>query len=137
MRILLHLRGAVETAGERVGPEDLTDPVLADILKALLALDPSAPSASLSEQLGDEAQQMLATLLAEDLPEGYDAESALEGCIRKLRNVEVRERLAAIDREFTIASDEEKDALLLEKARLSRESRQLDPENYKNFRLHR
>jgi len=137
LRILLHLRGSVEAAGERVGPEDFTDPALADILRALLALDPSAPSADIGEHVGDEARRVLASLLAEDLPEGYDAESALEGCIRRLRNVEVRERLAAIDREFTIASDAEKDALLLEKARLSRESRQLDPENYKNFRLHR
>ena len=137
VRILLHRRGDVESAGERVGPEDITDPILADILRALLALDPASPSSALSEQLGDEAQERLATLLAEDLPDGYDAESALEGCIRKLRNLEVRARLDAIDREFTIASDAEKDVLLLEKARLSRESRQLDPENYKVFRLHR
>jgi DNA primase len=131
--ILLHDRGQVEAAGEQVGPDDLSDPALRDILRVLLAADPSVPSSELAAELVPESVPLFQDLLERPLMDGIDTGSLMSGCIAHIRAALIERRLDEIDGEIRIASPEEQDALLAEKQRLHREVVALGVRRYKSF----
>jgi DNA primase len=131
--ILLHDRAQVEAAGEQVGPDDLSDPSLRDILRAIIAADPSLPSSELAVELAPESVPLYQELLERPLLDGIDTGSLMSGCLAHIRAALIERRLDAIDGEIRIASPEEQDALLAEKQRLHREVVALGVRRYKSF----
>ena len=131
--LLLHDRAHVETAGEQIGPDDITDPALREILRALLAADPSLPTSELATGLDEEHLAVLEALLARPFADELDADRMLSGCIARLRAAVIERRLGEIDGELRIAQPEEQDGLLAEKQRLYREVVALGVRRYKSF----
>ena len=131
--LLLHDRAQVEPAGEQVGPDDLTDPALRDILRVLLAADPARPTGELAAELGPESVPVFEGLLERPLSDELDAGRLLSGCLARLRGAVLERRLNEIDGEIRIASPEEQDALFAEKQRLHREVIALGVRRYKSF----
>lgn len=131
--LLLHDRAHVETAGEQVGPDDITDPALRDILRALLGADPELPAADLAGELDPESLPTLETLLERPLSDELDAGRLLSGCLARVRAAVIERRMNEIDGELRIASPAEQDALLAEKQRLQKEVVALGVRRYKSF----
>ncbi len=77
--LLLHDRALVEGASEQVGPDDLSDPTLRDIMRAIIAADPSLPSGDLARRDSNPRvcplfQELLERPLMDGLDTGQSAE---------------------------------------------------------------
>ena len=131
--ILLHDRNQVEAAGEQVGPDDLADAAMRDILRVLLAADPARPSEELAAEVEAESLGTLTELLERPLSDDFDVGQLMSGCLARLRAAVIERRLTQIDGEMRIAAPEEQDVLLAEKQRLHREVVALGVRRYKSF----
>jgi DNA primase len=133
IHVALHDRPSLETMSEQLGPEDFNDPMVRDIYKAILAAPAGASATELASKLQPESVAVLAELLDAPLGEGLDVQAIVEGGIAKLRGLGIRRRLGEIEREMSIASEEEKNRLISEKDRLNRELTALGGGTFKSF----
>jgi DNA primase len=132
LRVLLHRPSFLEQVMERVGPESFHTPELRRIFSALAEHGADAGPEKLAEQLDEDAVVVLQALL-EDTGGLDRAEETVFGSLAALHERALIERLREIDREQPIATGDEKDRLLQEKAALAAELRRLGGRSWKQF----
>ncbi|HEX6536864.1 MAG TPA: DNA primase [Gemmatimonadaceae bacterium] len=131
--ILVHRRAMLEEVAEQIGPEDLHDAALKAVFAALLAAAADETPEALVERLLEDAVPVYRVLLNEPVPEEFDVPRTVAGAVSKLRGVPLRRRLREIDGLLDIAPDAEKDELIREKGRLTRELAALGAGRFKSF----
>jgi DNA primase len=120
-------RDFVEHAGERLAPEDLVDSAYRAIFQALLA-DPDlrSPPSSMDPVAAERLREIL-----EDPEDIGHASRVFDDAVARIRVATLDRRLAELSRQIGGAEDEaEKLTLTEEKARLSRERRELAPDDW-------
>ncbi|HEU4565183.1 MAG TPA: DNA primase [Gemmatimonadaceae bacterium] len=126
--VMLHHRGHIEPLLDRVGPDDFEEPRHRELFRALLDEGADAPVERLAERLSPEAASLMQRML-ERQPEvmDVDLQKIIEDSLRKLRERDLRDRLAELFREMKGRPDSapEKDALLREMMALRDELRLL------------
>ncbi len=100
------------------------------LLDLLAGAGPKASASELLDQVDGEARTLLSELLAEEWGE-LDVDAIVEGALRKIESRPVEERLQAIDRQITVASEADKMELTREKESLSRQIAELNPARWK------
>jgi DNA primase len=131
VRVLVHRRQNVERTAERIGPSDFRDPMLAQIFAALLD-HREGPLDALASLLDEDVVGVLDEIAA---AEGGldDPVRMIEDCVAVLKRRTIDDELHSIDREMSLASDTEKDALVRKKQDLMREFRELGGRRWKSF----
>jgi DNA primase len=120
VRVLLHRPAYFERVIERVGSESFRDPDLGRIFAAIVENGPENNVEALSAGLDQDAVELLQELLEES--GGLDhSDKAVAGSIALLQQRDLAERMGEIDRLLPISRPEEKDDLMMEKARLRAE----------------
>ena len=117
----------VERVSERVGSEDCVDPSYRAIFQALLD-DPElrAPPVSMDPVAAQRLQEIL-----DDPEEIGHAGRVFDDAVARVRVAAVSRRIQELDKRMEQASDEDqKLALMEEKSRLSRERRELAPDDW-------
>jgi DNA primase len=120
-------RDFVEHAGERLAPEDLVDSAYRAIFQALLA-DPElrSPPSSMDPVAAERMREIL-----EDPEDIAHASRVFDDAVARIRVATLDRRLAELSRRVEGAEEEgEKLTLTEEKARLSRERRELAPDDW-------
>ncbi|MCG6989512.1 MAG: DNA primase [Gemmatimonadetes bacterium] len=120
-------RDFVEHAGERLAPEDLVDSAYRAIFQALLA-DPDlrSPPSSMDPVAAERLREIL-----EDPEDIAHASRVFDDAVARIRVATLDRRLAELSRQIGGAEDEaEKLTLTEKKARLSRERRELAPDDW-------
>ncbi|HET7621366.1 MAG TPA: toprim domain-containing protein, partial [Gemmatimonadaceae bacterium] len=135
VRILLQHRSNVEGVGEQVGPDDLHDHALQTIYAAILAAPPDASLEEVAAMVPESARFLLDELIAEPLGEGFDVTSALAGSVNRIRGAPLQRELVELQRQLSIATEAEKDAIIAELKRKSQELSALGIRRYKGFSL--
>lgn len=133
VRILLHDRSHVEQVAEHIGPEELRDPALRDIYRALLSVLPEDSLEIVAAQLEPESEDLFAELQREPIGEGEEVQRSLEGSITRIRRTVVQRKMDEITRAMRIASPEEQDVLISEKRRLMDDLAALGGGSFKSF----
>lgn len=125
--VLLH-REQMEALLDRIGPRDFEVPLHRELFQALLDEGSDAPVERLAEVLSEDAVAFVQQLMNDHQAlEDVDLKVVVGDCLRRLRERELRDRQTALREEMERrpADDPEKDALLEERAALSRELRGL------------
>ncbi len=135
VKILLQHRSNIEAVGEQVGPDDLNDPALRAIYRAMLAAPQECSIEELAAELQPGVRDLLQELAAEPFGEGFDAARALAGSIDRIRGVPLQRELDDLQRQLGIASETEKDAIIAEMYRKQKEKAALGLRRYKGFSL--
>jgi len=120
--LMIKDRDWIERVGERLGPDDFMDSRYRAVFESLLAdHDLTHPP----EEMAPEAARVLEELLA-DPAELRRAQRVFEESLSKILSTLLQGRLDAVDHLLQNTSDERQETqLLLEKARLSKERRDL------------
>ena len=118
-------RDWIERVGERLGPQDFVDVRYRAVFEALLA---DHELAHPPEKMVPEAARLLEELLA-DSTELSRARRVFEESLSKILSTLLQEKLDAVDHLLQNTLDEQQETqLLVEKARLSKERRELGPD---------
>lgn len=110
---------------EQLGALEIRDGPEKELI-GLLCADPDLTGAELLEGLDGETRALLSQLLAEEWSEP-NPDAIVEGALRKIESRPLESRLSAIDREMTLASEQEKIELTREIDVLSRRIAKLNP----------
>lgn len=136
VRILLHQRRYVETAGERVGGDMFADRAYRAIFQELTADDPDKSVDEMAAALDEDATEVLQELMNEF--GGLElADSVINDSINSMLARQIANRLSEIDRLLPLAPSEEKDVLIAEKQRLASEIHALGRPRWKSFNASR
>jgi DNA primase len=120
VRVMLLHGQQVELLSERLGVDDLRDPLHREIFEALLARGGEASPGELAEAMSSDAAELMQALLEE--PDAIvDVQRTVDECLAQLQARKLRRRLREIDDLLSIASPMEKDGLIGEKRTLVRE----------------
>ncbi|HEY2897406.1 MAG TPA: hypothetical protein VGJ12_09740, partial [Gemmatimonadaceae bacterium] len=133
VRILLHDRSHVEQVAEHIGPEELRDPALQDIYRALLAVSPEDSLEAVASRLAPESEEVFAELQREPIGEGEEVQRTLAGSIARIRRTAVQRKMDEITRAMRIATPAEQDVLISEKRRLMDDLAALGGGSFKSF----
>ncbi|HSG08234.1 MAG TPA: DNA primase [Longimicrobiales bacterium] len=116
----------VERAGERLGGEDFVDPAYRAIFQALLD-DPElrSPPTSMDPVAAQRLQELL-----DDPEELAHAGRVFDDAVARVRVATLSRKLQDLDRRIEQAPEDQKLALTEEKARLSRERREMAPDDW-------
>lgn len=116
----------VERAGERLGGEDFVDSAYRAIFQALLD-DPElrSPPTSMDPVAAQRLQELL-----DDPEELAHAGRVFDDAVARVRVATLSRRLQDLDRRIEQAPEDQKLALTEEKARLSRERREMAPDDW-------
>jgi len=121
---MLRSPAALERILERLGTEAFREPNLRAIVEALRDLGSADEVAVVSERLEPEAVAVLDSLLAE--PDNIlDLDRTIEDSLARLEERRLQDRNREIDRLMTLATDEEKTALMREKKENARQLQEL------------
>lgn len=126
----------VEAIADKIGPERFRDPHYRAIFEAMLRAGDEYHVEHLAAALPPDGVAALDELLADEGAFG-NVERSITDSIAVLAMRDIHERLAAIDREVTLATDAEKEGLLAEKRRLQEEIRLLGQSPNKSFKVTR
>ncbi|MEO7965614.1 MAG: hypothetical protein ABIT38_17025, partial [Gemmatimonadaceae bacterium] len=120
------LRSAVvvERVLERLGDESFREPRNHEIFSALRDLGSAENIEELAELLSPEAVSLLDELLA-DPDSIIDLDRTVDHSLARLEERRLHERNSEIDRQITLAHDDEKNALMREKQENARQMREL------------
>lgn len=132
IRSIVVVRSKIDEVAERLEPNEIRDPRCRAIYEALLKLGADATIEELSGELDEDAVVLLQEMLVEGSM-GGDPGREIADSLATLRNREFTERLAAIDREMVVASNEQKNELMAEKARIMTEVRALGGRGYATY----
>jgi hypothetical protein len=120
VRAMLRQRSLVERLTERVGPDTFQEPRYREIFATLLAPGPERSVPELAEAMSAPAVEMMQSLLGE--PDAIqDLDLTVEHSLARLDERRLTRRNAEIDRLVAMASAEEKNQLMQEKAANMRE----------------
>ncbi len=135
LRVLLHEPALRPRVADRLsGLPDRTD-LLTELLGFVARSDPEATGGDLLPQVEGEARALLATLLAE--PWGaVNSDAIVEGALGRMESRELMKRVEAIDRQISVASEDEKMVLAQEKDVLSRQIAKLNPSRWRVIQRH-
>jgi len=133
VRILLHDRSHVEHVAEHIGPEELRDPALQDIYRALLAVSPEASLELVAARLQPDSEEVFTELQREPIGEGEEVQRTLAGSIARIRRGAVQRKMDEITRAMRIATPAEQDVLISEKRRLMDDLAALGGGSFKSF----
>ncbi len=133
VRILLHDRSHVEQVAEHIGPDELRDPALRDIYRALLSVPPDDSIEVVASRLEPESADLFSLLQREPIGEGEEVQGSLAGSIARIRRTAVQRKMDEITRAIRIASPEEQDVLISEKRRLMDDLAALGGGSFKSF----
>jgi DNA primase len=133
VRILLHDRSQVEQIAEHIGPEELRDPALQDIYRALLAVGTEESLEVVAARLDPESEEVFAELQREPIGEGEEVQRTLAGSIARIRRTAVQRKMDEITRAMRIATPAEQDVLISEKRRLMDDLAALGGGSFKSF----
>jgi DNA primase len=116
----------VERAGERLGTEDFVDPAYRAIFQALLD-EPElrSPPTSMDPVAAQRLQELL-----DDPEELAHAGRVFDDAVARVRVATLSRKLQDLDRRIEQAPEDQKLALTEEKARLSRERREMAPDDW-------
>ena len=133
VRVLLHRPAYLEQVLERVGEDSFRDEPLREIFREMTELGADAGASVLADHLDEDTVLAMQELL--DDAGGLDrADEIVAGSLAAMHERELTERMAEIDRELPIASEDEKDVLIQEKRTLTGELRRLGGRYWKKFR---
>ena len=131
VRVLLHRRQYADTIRQKVSADRFRDPQLSQIFTRLI----TAPEDSVEQlvmHLDDASVTVLNELSSND--GGLDLPTrVIDDCVSRLRQRELSEEIAAIDRERSLASEAEKDRLNARKHQLIAEMNALGPQRWPAF----
>lgn len=117
---MLRSAAALERILERLGPESFQEPRLRKIVEALRDLGSAEHVDEVAERLAPEEVAVLDELLAE--PDAIlNLDRTVEDSLARLEERRLQERNREIDRLMTLATDEEKTALMREKIENARQ----------------
>jgi DNA primase len=125
IRILLHVRSRIEYVVETIGPEDLRDPALKDIYRALLAVPGEAPLEEVANRLNRRSVYCFEELQGDPIGVGEEIDSQIDGSIAKILDAALCREIAETLRQLSIATDAEKDSLLKRLVELKKQRREL------------
>jgi DNA primase len=132
VRSLLFARSRAEAVGERIAATALRDSTYREIFAALLARGPDATPDVLAEDLTPGAADTLQLLLTEG-PTGADAQRVIDDCLTDLRQRELVDRVAEIDRLMSVANDAQKSDLMRQKQELALQVRALNGRGFRTY----
>jgi DNA primase len=133
VRILLHDRSHVERVAEHIGPDELRDPALRDIYRALLSVPPDDSIEVVASRLEPESADLFSLLQREPIGEGEEVQKSLAASITRIRRTAVQRKMDEITRAMGIATPEEQDVLISEKRRLNDDLAALGGGSFKSF----
>ncbi len=133
VRILLHDRAQVEQVAEHIGPEELRDPSLRDIYRALLTVAPEDSLEVVASRLEPDSEDVFAELQREPIGEGEEIQRTLAGSIARIRRMVVQRKMDELTRAIRIANSAEQDQLMTEKRRLMADLAALGGGSFKSF----
>lgn len=133
VRILLHDRSHVEQVAEHIGPEELRDPALRDIYRALLAVSLEDSLEAVASRLQPHSEDVFADLQREPIGEGEEVQRTLAGSIARIRRTIVQRKMDELTRAIRIATPAEQDVLISEKRRLMDDLAALGGGSFKSF----
>ena len=133
VRILLHDRSHVEQVAEHIGPDELRDPALRDIYRALLSVPPDDSIEVVASRLEPESAELFSLLQREPIGEGEEVQKSLAASINRIRRTAVQRKMDEITRAMGIATPEEQDVLISEKRRLNDDLAALGGGSFKSF----
>jgi DNA primase len=107
-----------------------------ELLGVLERAGPDLPGGELVAQVQGEARTLLTRLLEEDWSEP-NVDAIVEGALKKIESRQLEKRLDDIDRQMTLASEQEKVELAREVDVLSRKIAKLNPGRWKVMRRRR
>lgn len=135
VKILLQHRSNVEAVGEQIGPDDLHDPALRAIFAAVLAAPADSSLEGVAASVHEGARALLQELLAEPLGEGFDVARTIAASVNKIRGAPLQRELDELQRQLSIATESEKDAIIAEMRRKKQEKAALGLRRYRGFSL--
>jgi hypothetical protein len=133
VRILLHVRSNIEEAVETVGPDQLRDPALADIYRALLSGSPEDSANVLATRLSPESIDRFNELLNDPIGEGEKYAEDFAALLASFRRIAVKKELHRKQREMPIASEDQQDDILSNMARLRNEKNAMGDRSFKGY----
>jgi DNA primase len=117
---MLLSRPQVERVAERLGPGSFREPLYRELFTILLELGESGSVEAIAARLSPSGIKVLEDLLAQ--PDAIlDVEQSVDDAIRALERIRLETRNKEIDDLIRVASEEEKNALLMEKTGNQRE----------------
>ena len=131
VRVLFHRRQYADTIRQKVSADRFRDPQLCQIFIRLITA-PEDSVETLVMQLDDASVAVLNDLASDG--GGLDQPTrVIDDCVSRLRQRELSEEIAAIDRERSLASEAEKDRLNARKHQLIAEMNSLGPQRWAAF----
>lgn len=124
LRVMVHHPQVRSTIREQIRDVESLEPPERELLERLGELPEGVPAATLMEAVPPAAAALLAELLRETTPPNIDAE--VSGYLGKMEAQVLRKRRAELKRQVTVASEEDKPALVERINTLSREIAHLD-----------
>lgn len=133
VKVMLHHPAHIEPIGERVAPEQLRDPLYAEVFAALLERGERFDREELVSAVSDASARVVDQML--DAPDEVSAPvRAIEDSIVQMRLRQLRAESDDLDRAIARAEGETKDALIGQKRRISEEMRSLGGKGYGWYR---
>lgn len=129
---MLHEPHMVEELAERIGSDSFDDPEYRHIFAELVSLGADAGPELLAQALDEGEVETLQELLA-DSGGLEQADAIVKGSLEALLSRDLAVRMTEIDRMLPVASDEQKNDLIREKARLRTEMQALGHSRWKSF----
>jgi DNA primase len=126
LRVMVHEPAWRERVAQALEDAQLPPGPARTLMEVLADAGPKAAGSELLDRVEGEARGLLVALLAE--PWGaLNVDAIVDGALKKIESRSLVARLRAIDREITVADEEEKMELAREKESLSRRIAGLDP----------
>ncbi len=122
--------------GEALSRLSARDSVDWRLLRIVAGTDPGVSSGELIQQADGEERSVLTQLAAEGWGD-LNVDAMVEGALNKLESRQLEEQLRAIDRQITVAAEDEKIALARKKESLSRRIAELNPGRWNVIRKRR
>ncbi len=126
LRVMLHEAGWRERIVERLAELEPEDTEQRQLLAHVGALDAKVVGSEVLDRIAPEERGPVTELLAEPWGD-LNVDAVVDGALRKIESRKLVAKLRAIDRQITVASEEEKIELAQQKDSLSRRIAGLDP----------
>lgn len=131
LRALMHQRGTVDAVAERIGVDGFRVPAYGRIFNMLMQAGEDATIETIAAGLDEEAVRVLQQEVLVDPESVGDPATTITQALNGLRIREIDEEMEAIERQRSIAAEEEKDALNARAKKLRDEKRALGGKSFR------
>lgn len=131
LRALMHQRGSADAVAERIGADGFRVPAYARIFNMLLTAGEDASIEAIAAGLDEDAVRVLQEEVLVDPESVGDPAVTIGQALNGLRIREIDEEMEAIERQRSIAAEEEKDALNARAKKLRDEKRALGGKSFR------